>query len=92
MMYPRRRLARNLLRDDWVIFISIDDHEPANLKKICDDAFGEELFVAQIPWRKRTAKSDVPFGVSQDFEWILIYAKTSLFVASTKVKGENIIR
>lgn len=82
MMYPRLRLAANLLRDDGVIFISIDDNEACNLRKICDETFGEENFVAQIPWRKRTAKSDVPFGVSQDYEWILCYAKTSDFVAS----------
>lgn len=81
MMYPRLRLAANLLRDDGVIFISIDDNEVFNLKKVCDEVFGEENFVAQIPWRKRTAKSDVPFGVSQDFEWILSYAKSDDFVA-----------
>ncbi len=86
MMYPRLRLAANLLRDDGVIFISIDDNEATNLKKICDDIFGEENFVAQIPWRKRTAKSDVPFGVSQDYEWIFCYAKTSEFIASVEGK------
>src|SRR5690625_2051152 len=48
MMYPRLRLARNLLRDDGVIFISIDDHEVANLRKMCDEIFGEENFVAQL--------------------------------------------
>lgn len=75
MMYPRLKLARNLLKDDGVIFISIDDNEVANLRKICDEIFGEDNFVACFPWRKRTTKSDVPFGVSQDFEWILSYAK-----------------
>lgn len=77
MMYPRLRLAANLLRDDGVIFISIDDNEAVNLLRICDDIFGEENFVAQMPWRKRTSKSDVPFGVSQDYEWVLCYAKSS---------------
>ncbi|GHU94892.1 site-specific DNA-methyltransferase [Clostridia bacterium] len=81
MMYPRLRLAANLLRDDGVIFISIDDNEVFNLKKLCDEVFGEEHFAAQIPWRKRTAKSDVPFGISQDYEWVLIYAKTMDFAA-----------
>ena len=81
MMYPRLRLAANLLTDDGVIFISIDDNEVFNLKKVCDEVFGEENYVAQIPWRKRTAKSDVPFGVSQDYEWILCYAKSDEFVA-----------
>jgi len=74
MMYPRLQLARNLLKDDGVIFISIDDNEVENLRKICDEVFGESCFVAQIPWRKRTAKSDVPHGLSQDYEWILCYA------------------
>lgn len=84
MMYPRMKLAKNLLKDDGVIFISIDDNEVANLRNICDEIFGEENFVAKIPWRKRTAKSDVPFGVSQDYEWILCYAKTDQFKASKK--------
>lgn len=82
MMYPRLKLARNLLTDDGVIFISIDDNEQANLKKLCDEIFGEDNFVAIIPWRKRTAKSDVPFGVSQDYEWILIYAKSQDYSAA----------
>lgn len=81
MMYPRLRLAKNLLRDDGVIFISIDDGEAGNSRKLCDEVFGEESFVAQIPWRKRTAKSDVPFGISQDYEWVFVYAKTCEFVA-----------
>lgn len=86
MMYARLRIARNLLRKDGVIFISIDDNEVDNLKKICDELFGNEHYTAQFPWRKRTAKSDVPFGVSQDFEWILCYAKSEAFVASIKGK------
>ena len=81
MMYPRLRLAANLLMDDGVIFISIDDNEVTNLKKICDETFGEENYAGQFPWRKRTAKSDVPFGVSQDYEWILCYAKSESFRA-----------
>ncbi|HIT78583.1 MAG TPA: site-specific DNA-methyltransferase [Candidatus Limihabitans stercoravium] len=82
MMYPRLKLARNLLTDDGVIFISIDDNEQANLKKICDEVFGEDNFVAVFPWRKRTAKSDVPFGVSQDYEWIMAYARSQNFIAA----------
>jgi hypothetical protein len=80
-MYPRLLLARDLLTPDGVIFISIDDNEQANLKLICDAIFGEECFVASIPWRKRTAKSDVPYGVSQDYESIVCYAKQD-FIAS----------
>ena len=81
MMYPRLKLARNLLTDDGVIFISIDDNEVSNLKRICDEIFGEDNFVGQFPWRKRTAKSDVPFGVSQDYEWLLCYAKPNYWAS-----------
>lgn len=84
MMYPRLYLARNLLRDDAVIFVSIDDNEQANLKLLMDEIFGAENFIATFPWRKRTAKSDVPFGVSQDYEWILCYTK-SRFLAGREV-------
>lgn len=86
MIYSRLMLARTLLSEDGVIFISIDDHEVRNLKNICDEVFGEGNFVATFPWRKRTAKSDVPFGVSQDYEWTVVYAKTSNFIASVKGK------
>ena len=86
MMYPRLFLAKNLLKEDGVIFISIDDNEVINLKLLCNEIFGEESFVALFPWRKRTAKSDVPFGVSQDYEWILCYSKSN-FIAS--IKGDS---
>lgn len=82
MIYPRLKVARDLLSDDGVIFISIDDNEVENLMKICDEIFGEMNFVAQIPWRKRTAKSDVPFGLSQDYEFIIFYARSNKFCAS----------
>lgn len=86
MMYARLMVARTLLKDNGAVFISIDDNEQRNLKIICDEVFGQVNFVALIPWRKRTAKSDVPFGVSQDYEWILIYAKSQSFVASIEGK------
>ncbi len=76
MMYPRLKLARNLLTDDGAIFISIDDNESAKLMTICENIFGSNSFVGQFSWRKRTAKSDVPFGVSQDCEKILCFVKT----------------
>ena len=81
MIYSRLMLARNLLTDDGAIFISIDDNERENLQKICDEVFGTVNYVATFPWRKRTAKSDVPFGVSQDYEWIILYAKSSQYAA-----------
>jgi len=86
MIYSRLMIARSLLREDGAIFISIDDNEVENLKKICDEIFGEVNFIASFPWRKRTAKSDVPFGISQDFEQIICYAKTDSFVASIEGK------
>ena len=82
MMYPRLKLARDLLSDDGVIFISIDDNEVASVQCLVKEIFGEKNFVAQFPWRKRTAKSDVPFGVSQDYEWIICCAKSEIFKAS----------
>ena len=85
MLYPRLRLARNLLMEDGVIFISIDDNEIDNLKNICNEVFGEDNFIATFPWRKRTTKTDVPFGVSQDFEWIVCYTKQAFF-AGQKVE------
>lgn len=86
MIYPRLRIARDLLSDDGVIFISIDDNERDNLCECCNEIFGENNYVATFPWRKRTAKSDVPFGVSQDYEWIVCYAKSDLFVAGVEGK------
>ena len=86
MMYSRLMLARNLLTENGAIFISIDDHEMDSLKKICDEIFGAINFVATFPWRKRTAKSDVPFGVSQDYEWVVCYAKSGAFLASVEGK------
>ncbi len=75
MMYPRLYLARNLLREDGVIFISIDDNEVSNLRKICDEIFGEDNFVGVFTWRSRTAKADVPYGTSKDVEWVVCYCK-----------------
>ncbi|MCF7843638.1 site-specific DNA-methyltransferase [Candidatus Gracilibacteria bacterium] len=60
MMYPRLRLARNLLTDDGAIFISIDDNEVANLRKICDEIFGEENFIDNIVWDKKSSAKGVP--------------------------------
>ena len=86
MIYPRLKIAKDLLSDTGAIFISIDDNEVDNLQKLCDEVFGESNYVATFPWRKRTAKSDVPFGVSQDYEWIICYSKTNTFIASVEGK------
>lgn len=87
MMYPRLKIAKDLLTDDGAIFISIDDNEVGNLRKICDEIFGSHRYVSTFPWRKRTAKSDVPNGISQDYEWILVYSKNEYFKAS--IEGGN---
>jgi len=75
MMYPRLRLAANLLRDDGVIFISIDDNEVRNLRMLCDEVFGEENFVAQLIWeRAYSPKNDAKY-ISNSHDYVLMYAK-----------------
>ena len=75
MMYPRLKLARNLLTDDGVIFISIDDNEQANLKKLCDEIFGEENFVAQIVWERAYAPVNLKKHFSESHDYIICYSK-----------------
>lgn len=76
MMYPRLRLAANLLRDDGAIFISIDDNEQENLKKLCNEVFGEENFVVQIVWEKKFSPQNDAKYFSQNHEYLLCYAKS----------------
>ena len=74
MIYSRLLLARNLLTDDGVIFISIDDNEQENLKKICDEVFGGQNFVAQLVWERAYApKNDARF-ISNSHDYVLMYA------------------
>ena len=75
MMYPRLKLARNLLTDDGVIFISIDDNEQANLKKLCDEIFGEDNFVANLIWEKKYSPANDAQWFSDNHDFILVYAK-----------------
>lgn len=75
MMYPRLRLASNLLRDDGVIFISIDDNEVFNLKKICDEVFGEENYVAMLPRVTKKAGKTTD-AVAKNHDYVLMYSKT----------------
>lgn len=79
MMYPRLRLAANLLRDDGVIFISIDDNEVDNLKKLCNEVFGEENFLACIVWQKKYAATNDSKGFSTTHDYIIAYKKRDLF-------------
>lgn len=80
MMYPRLKLARNLLMDDGVIFISIDDNEDANLKKICDEIFGENNFLAQVVWERAYAPINLKKNFSESHDYILVYAKDASIV------------
>jgi len=76
MMYPRLYLARNLLHPGGVIFISIDDGEVSNLRKLCDDVFGEEAFIGQLVWKSRVSEDTrAKTGLSTDHEYIVCYGQ-----------------
>lgn len=75
MIYPRLRLAKDLLTDDGVIFISIDENEIENLKKVCDDTFGEKNFVASVIWERAFAPKNDAKYFSDSHDYIVIYAK-----------------
>lgn len=75
MIYPRLRLAKDLLSDDGTVFISIDDNEQGNLKKICDEVFGESNFIAQIIWERAYAPVNLKKHFSENHDFILCYAK-----------------
>ncbi|MFR6098360.1 MAG: site-specific DNA-methyltransferase [Monoglobus pectinilyticus] len=77
MMYPRLRLAANLLRDDGVIFISIDDNEVFNLKKVCDEVFGEENFIDCLHWKKKKQPSFLAKHTAKLMEYVLVYGKNA---------------
>lgn len=75
MIYPRLQVARDLLTDDGVIFISIDDNEVENLRKVCDEVFGEQNFIATLVWeRAYSPKNDAKF-ISNSHDYILMFAK-----------------
>lgn len=75
MLYPRLKLARNLLRNDGVIFISIDDAEYSNAKKICDEIFGDINYYCSFVWKRRSGAMDSVNNVSTDHEYVLCYGK-----------------
>ena len=79
MIYSRLKLARNLLKDDGVMFISIDDNEQENLKKICHEIFGENNFFAHVVWQKKYAATNDAKGFSNMHDHILVYRKSNLF-------------
>ena len=75
MIYPRLKLARNLLRDDGVIMISIDDHEAPNLRKLCDEVFGEQNFEAAFVWQRKQSPQRDATNISATHDYILVYSK-----------------
>lgn len=79
MIYPRLKLAHNLLADDGAVFISIDDNEVDNLKKICNEVFGESNFIACIGWHKNYASANDAKNFSNVLDYILVYRKSNLF-------------
>ena len=78
MLYPRLKLAKDFLRDDGVIFISIDENEVQNLRKITDEIFGESNFISQLGWQKVYSPKNQARYFSNDYEFILCYAKNIL--------------
>lgn len=89
-MYPRLLLARDLLTEDGVIFISIDDNEQANLKLLCDDVFGEQNFIAKLNWKGRGGRQDSQY-YAVIHEYILCYAKNSEeFTAGEDIKSGDV--
>ena len=85
MMYPRLTIARDLLTDDGVIFISIDDNEVHNLRKICDEIFGESGFVAEFIWEKKKKPSFLNVNLGFKTEYILAYSKNRNLLGSLSV-------
>ena len=76
MIYPRLRVARDLLTDDGVIFISIDDNETGNLRKVCDEIFGASNFITQLIWQNKKGGGNDSLHIAVEHEYILAYAKS----------------
>lgn len=89
MMYPRLYLAKNLLRDDGVIFITIDDVELVNLRRVLDEVFGDENFVAQIEWEKRYTRSNNTDDFTSVIDHICVYQRSDAFKVSLLPRGEE---
>ena len=90
MMYPRLRLASNLLRDDGVIFISIDENEITNLKKVCNEVFGEENYIGSFVWRKKDGGGQAKEHFVIEHEFIVVYQKSARFMWYNKEEERDI--
>jgi len=88
MMYPRLYLAKNLLREDGLVFISIDDMEAKNLRRICDEVFGEENFVEQVIWKNKYGSGALTKGFANVHEYILCYSKTPIVNVTSPLSEE----
>lgn len=85
MIYPRLKVARDLLTEDGVIFISIDDNEVENLRKICDEVFGEQNFVTQYVWEKKKKPSFLNANIGTKTEYIVCYSKNRFMLGALSV-------
>ena len=83
MIYPRLKVARDLLTEDGVIFISIDDNEIENLRKVCDDIYGEQNFVGQFIWRG--GRRNLAKYISTSHEYMLLFAKNLSYISEAKI-------
>ncbi|PBC68189.1 site-specific DNA-methyltransferase [Fibrobacter sp. UWS1] len=90
MMYPRLKVARNLLSDDGVIFISIDDNEQENLKKICDEVFGALNFIANFAWKRKKEISNDSNNVAIQGEYVLCYGRGDATLSLEPLSAEYI--
>ena len=91
MIYPRLKVAKNLLSEDGAIFIHIDEHEVYTLSMVCNEIFGKQNELGTIIWDKRNPKGDAQ-GISYQHEYIVIYAKNKLsFIENNKLQIINLI-
>lgn len=89
MIYPRLRVARDLLAEDGVIFISIDDNEVENLKKVCNEVFGDRNFFACVTWHKNYASANDAKAFSNVLDFILVYRKSTSFVRNLLTRTDK---
>lgn len=89
MMYPRLKLARNLLTNDGTIFISIDDNEQDNLKKLCNEIFGEDNFIAQVVWERAYSPVNLKKHFSECHDYILVYGKNKEAIEELTLKRSD---
>jgi len=89
MIYPRLVLARNILTSDGTVFINIDDREIINLRKICDEVFGESNFIAEFVWKSKLGKVGTTSTISTTHEYIVCYAKNSKYALFKMIEKPN---